>query len=112
MTEDTGFTEPTPEPVPEPDGPEAPPVAGEPDAPPVAAEAVSEPQEAAPMPPVDADPQEVAEEAAGDDEREVVSATSGEPEPMPIPWLPDEGVPDAIRRAIEQLHNRLVALGG
>lgn len=84
MTEDTGFAEPEP-------GPDA--------------EAAQEPvEDARPVPPVDADPQEVAEEAAG--------AEPGPADHVPPPWLPSDGVADWLRSAIHELHRRLQNLGG
>lgn len=63
-----------------------------------------QPEAAVPVPPVDANPQDVAEEAAG--------AESGPADHVPPPWLPAEGVADWLRAAIGELHRRLQNLGG
>lgn len=73
----------------------------------VPAEPVSEPETPAePEPAPDAEP---AEDAA---EPPAAGTTRNAPEPVPAPWLPDEGIQADVRAAILSLHDRLVALGG
>ena len=85
MTEDTGFPEPEnePEPLAEPEP------AGDAEPAPEPAEDVTEPQ---------VTPAE--------------SSTLNAPEPLPAPYLPEDGIQADVRAAILNLHNRLVALGG
>ena len=62
---------------------------------------------AAPVPPVDADPQDVAEQAAASEPAETTSATADAPDPVAPPFVPSEGVADWLRDAIHALHDRL-----
>lgn len=66
---------------------------------------------AEPAPPVDADPQEVAEEAAAA-EPETHSATAGAPDPVLPPFIPADGVAPWLREILTWLHERLRALEG
>lgn len=76
-----------------------------------AAAAEPEPAEtAAPVPSVDADPQEVAEEAAAAEPEQAVSSTV--PEPLPPPFIPDVGVAPWLKDALTWLHERVTNLEG
>lgn len=136
MTEQAGFTEqpasatdadsdgqpgtgPVAEDTPGPEpSTEAPGAAAAEDAEPAAAtepEQLQEPAWASGLPPVDADPQQVAEEVAAAmpaEAGEAISSTAGAPDPMPGPFIPSEGVAPWLREALVWLHDRIRNLEG
>jgi|SRR6516165_2146150 len=71
-----------------------------------------EPETATPVPEPDADPQQVAEEAAAAEPEQLEAISSTSPAPTAPPFIPDVGVAPWLRDVLNWLHERLANLEG
>ena len=74
--------------------------------------ATPEPETATPVPEPDADPQQVAEEAAAAEPEQLEAISSTSPAPTAPPFSPDVGVAPWLRDVLNWLHERLANLEG